>query len=79
MSTCDRQSVTGRLRLPGEFEDLTGLLEADIRAMVLALTSRAGERLLLTRRESRYLRDTLLDRLTGALNDSLEPLSADRR
>ena len=79
MSTCNKESVLRRLELPTEFEDLSGLLQTDIRAIVSVLTERAGERLLLTRRESRQLRQTLWNRLTQAVNDSVEPLSAERR
>lgn len=79
MSTCKQERGLSQLDLPAEFEDLSGLLQADIRAIVSALTERAGERLLLTRRESKQLRQTLWDRLTRSINESLEPLSADRR
>jgi len=79
MSTCKQENGLSRLDLPAEFEDLSGLLQADIRAIVSALTERAGERLLLTRRESKQLRQTLWNRLTRSINESLEPLSADRR
>jgi len=67
------------LELPDEFEDLTGLLQADLKAVVSVLTQRAGERLLLTRRESQLLRRTLWNSLTEAVNKSVEPLSAERR
>jgi hypothetical protein len=79
MSTCNQESVIRRLELPDEFEDLAGLLQTDIRAIVSVITERAGERLLLTRRESRQLRQTLWNRLTEAVNETVEPLSADRR
>lgn len=79
MSTCNKESALRRLEMPAEFEDLTGLLQTDLRAIVAVLTERAGERLLLTRRESRQLRVALWNRLTDAVNISLEPLSADRR
>jgi hypothetical protein len=79
MSTCNQEGSLRRLELPTEFEDLTGLLQTDIRAIVAVLTERAGERLLLTRRESRQLRQTLWNRLTDAVSTSLDPLSADRR
>jgi len=79
MSTCNKESALLRLELPAEFEDLSGLLQTDIRAIVTVLSDRAGERLLLTRRETRQLRQTLWNRLTQAINDSVEPLSADRR
>jgi hypothetical protein len=79
MSTCNRETTLSRLELPVEFEDLEGLIQTDLRAIVAALSERAGERLLLTRRESRQLRQSLWNRLTDAVNTSLEPLSADRR
>jgi hypothetical protein len=79
MATCNHEHAIRRLDLPAEFEDLEGLLEADLRAMVSAVTERACERLLLTRRESRLLRARLWNRLTQAVNDTVEPLSADRR
>lgn len=79
MSTCNQESALRRLELPNEFEDLSGLLQTDIRAIVSVLTDRATERLLLTRRESKKLRQTLWNRLTQAVNDSVEPLSAERR
>jgi hypothetical protein len=79
MSTCNRESALRGLEMPSEFEDLSGLLQTDIRAIVSVLTERAGERLLLTRRESKQLRQRLWNRLTEAVNESLEPLSADRR
>ena len=43
------------------------------------LTQRATERLLLTRRETRQLRQTLWNNLTQVVNEAVEPLSADRR
>jgi len=79
MSTCNKESALKRLELPNEFEDLSGLLQADIRAIVSVVTDRAGERLLLTRRETKQLRQALWNRLTQAVNDSVEPLSAERR
>lgn len=79
MSTCNQESALRGLELPSEFEDLSGLLQTDIRAIVSVLTERAGERLLLTRRESKQLRQKLWNRLTEVVNESLEPLSADRR
>ena len=41
MSTCNKQSGLQRLELPGEFEDLSGLLQTDIRAIVSVLSERA--------------------------------------
>ena len=79
MSTCNQEPALRRLELPAEFEDLSGLLQTDIRAIVAVVTERAGERLLLTRRESRQLRQALWNRLTDAVNVSLEPLTAEHR
>jgi hypothetical protein len=79
MATCDRESALRSLDLPDEFEDLTGLLQTDLRAIVTVITQRASERLLLTRRETRQLRQTLWNRLTEVVNTTVDPLSADRR
>jgi hypothetical protein len=65
--------------LPDEFEDLTGLLQSDLKAVVSLLTERATHRLLLTRRETHELRQTLWDNLVQVINDAVEPLSAERR
>ena len=79
MATCRSETPIRSLELPDEFEDLTGLLQTDLKAVVNVLTQRAGERLLLTRRESQLLRRTLWNNLTEAVNKSVEPLSAERR
>jgi hypothetical protein len=79
MATCDRESALRSLDLPDEFEDLSGLLQTDLRAIVTVITQRASERLLLTRRETRQLRQTLWNRLTEVVNTTVDPLSADRR
>jgi hypothetical protein len=79
MSTVKQENGLQGLDLPAEFEDLTGLLQTDLRAIVSVVTQRASERLLLTRRETKYLRHTLWNRLTQAVNTTVEPLSADRR
>jgi hypothetical protein len=41
MATCNHEHAIRRLDLPAEFEDLEGLLEADLRAMVSAVTESA--------------------------------------
>jgi hypothetical protein len=79
MSTCKQEIPLRTLELPDEFEDLAGLLQADLKAIVSAVTQRANERLLLTRREARQLRQTLWNNLTQVVNEAVEPLSADRR
>lgn len=79
MAVCKSESTLKALELPAEFEDLEGLLRADLRAVVTMLTQRANERLLLTRRESVQLRQALWNNLAAAVNQAVEPLSADRR
>jgi hypothetical protein len=79
MATCKHESPFRTLDLPIEFEDLTGLIQTDLKVIVAAMTQRASERLLLTRREVQQLRRTLWNDLTQAINDAVEPLSAERR
>ena len=67
------------LDLPDEFEDLEGLLKADLKSVIAMLAQRADERLLLTRREGRQLRAQLWNSLTDAINHAVEPLTAERR
>ncbi|QDV34556.1 hypothetical protein [Tautonia plasticadhaerens] len=67
------------LSLPPEFEELTGLVEADLKAVAALLTRRAHERLLLTRREYRQLHRDLLSRLSEAVNETMAPLTAECR
>ena len=79
MATCNNETTLNGLELPTEFEDLEGLLRTDLRSIVVMLAQRANERLLLTRREQHELRSTLWNNLTAAINEAVEPLSADRR
>ena len=79
MATCNSQAPFASLELPNEFEDLSALIETDLKVIVTALVQRARERLLLTRRETEQLRRHLWNDLTQAVNDAVEPLSADRR
>ena len=79
MATCRQATCLRSLELPHEFEDLTGLLETDLKAVVGLLMQRANERLLLTRRETRQLRQTLWNNLTQVINEAVDPLSSDRR
>jgi hypothetical protein len=67
------------LQLPPEFEDLTGVIESDLKVIVSILTERASDRLLLSGRQSQQLRRALWSRLTETINKSLEPLSVERR
>ena len=79
MATCKQESSLQSLELPHEFEDLTGLLQTDLKVVVAALAQRASERLLLTRRESQQLRRALWNNLARVVNETMEPLTADRR
>lgn len=79
MTSCTSDTSLSALELPAEFEDLSGLLRADLHAMVGMLTQRAHERLLLTRREVRELQQTLWNGLTEVVNSAVEPLTAERR
>ncbi len=79
MSTCEQEASFATLELPPEFEDLAGLLQIDLQAIVALLTQRAHERLFLTRREYRQLQQSLWNGLAEGINHTLEPLSADRR
>jgi hypothetical protein len=79
MAVCKNETSLNELELPAEFEDLEGLLRADLKAVVAMLSQRANERLLLTRREYHQLRTSLWNNLTAAVNEAVEPLSAERR
>jgi hypothetical protein len=79
MSTCKREGTLDGLDLPDEFEDLSGLIQTDLRAIVSVLSDRAAERLLLSGRQTRQLRRTLWNRLAQSVNQTIEPLSAERR
>ncbi len=79
MAACKNEMEIAELELPNEFEDLEGLLRADLSAVVGMLTQRAHERLLLTRREYYQLRTTLWNNLATAVNEAVEPLSIERR
>src|SRR4051812_45272862 len=80
MATCNQQQPPLlSLELPNEFEDLSGLIQTDLKVIVSALGERANDRLLLTRRETQQLRRSLWNNLSRAINESVEPLSADRR
>ena len=42
MATCRQESPLRSLELPDEFEDLTGLLQSDLKAVVTVLAERAS-------------------------------------
>jgi hypothetical protein len=79
MAAYERDAVPSGLRLPAEFEDLSGLLHADLNAIVAMLAQRAHERLFLTRREFHTLQTNLYHDLTTVLQEALEPLTAETR
>jgi hypothetical protein len=79
MATCERGQTYHSLALPDEYEDLDGLIHADLRAVVSMLTERANERLFLTHREITQLQAKLWNGLTRIVNDAMEPLTAENR
>lgn len=79
MSTRMQRSTLDPLKLPAEFEDLTGVIQNDLKVIVNVLTQRATERLLLSRRQSLHLQRSLWKSLTDTINKGLEPLSVEHR
>ena len=79
MSTCTQDGSPRTLEMPDAFEDLTGVISADLRVIVNALTQRAGERMLLSRRQREQLQRTLWDNLAQVINETLEPLQVQRQ
>jgi len=72
-----QKSTLDSLKLPTEFEDLTGVIQNDLKVIVTVLTQRATERLLLSRRQSQQLQKSLWNSLTETINKGLEPLSVE--
>ena len=79
MSTRMHKVPPPSLQLPPEFEDLTGVIQSDLRVIVSILTERAANRLLLSSRQSQQLQRKLWGSLTESINKSLEPLSVEHR
>ncbi len=79
MSTRMHKASLHSLQLPPEFEDLTGVIQNDLKVIVSVLTQRATERLLLSRRQSQQLQRALWNSLTETINKGLEPLSVEHR
>jgi len=79
MSTRMQRASLHSLQLPPEFEDLTGVIQSDLRVIVSILTERATDRLLLSGRQSQQLQRALWSSLTETINKSLEPLSVESR
>lgn len=78
MIASERETTLIPLELPREFEDLEGLVRADLRAIVAMVGDRARDRLLLSRKQSRHLQRSLWNSLAEALNDAVEPLTAEQ-
>ena len=79
MSTRMHRTSVLSLQLPPEFEDLTGVVQNDLKVIVSILADRATERLLLSKRQSQQLRRSLWNNLTETINKGLEPLSVEHR
>jgi hypothetical protein len=79
METCHRPAALPALDLPREFEELEGLLAADVNAIVTMLVDRARERFLLPRGQQRRLEHTLQQALIQAIEHSVAPLRAEYR
>ncbi len=78
MFACTEESSSPSLELPEAFEDLTGVIASDLKVIVGALTQRAGERMLLSRRQRQNLQRALWNNLTQALAETLEPFDVER-
>ncbi len=79
MFACTPESPPRSLELPDAFEDLTGVIASDLKVIVAALTQRAGERMLLSRRQRQELHRTLWNNLAQALAQGLEPFDVERQ
>jgi hypothetical protein len=74
-----RDQTFPTLQLPDPFEDLTGLISSDLKVIATALAERAGDRLLLSPRQSHHLRRKLWKNLTQAINETMESLTVERQ
>ena len=79
MATVERETQFVALELPREFEDLEGLIQADLQAVVAMLAQRAHERLFLTRREFAQLQATIWNGMADAVSAAVAPLSIENR
>jgi len=79
MSTRLHRSTAQPLKLPPEFEDLTGVIQNDLKVIVTILADRADQRLLLSKRQSQQLRRTLWDGLVDSIRKGLEPHKVEHR
>jgi hypothetical protein len=79
MATRTRDNTLQTLNLPDTFEDLSGLIAADLRVISTALAERAGDRLLLSPRQCHQLRRKLWTKMTQAINETMESLTVERQ
>ena len=78
ISTTPLRPLTS-LDLPREYDGLEGLIEADLQAIVHALTNQAHDRLRLTPRQRDALEANLWNRLVSAVNETMEPFTIENR
>jgi hypothetical protein len=78
MPICADRDVYGSLDLPDEFEDLTGVLQADLRVIVNALTQRATDRLLLNGKQAQQFQRKLWGDLARSIDRAVQPLDPNR-
>ena len=79
MATRTRDNTLQTLNLPDTFEDLSGLIGADLRVISTALAERAGDRLLLSPRQCHQLRRKLWNKMTQAINETMGSLTVERQ
>ena len=79
MSTRTRDNTLHTLNLPDTFEDLTGVISSDLKVIATALAERAGDRLLLSPRQCHQLRRKVWNKLTQAINETMESLTVERQ
>jgi hypothetical protein len=79
MSTRTRDNTLRTLNLPDSFEDLSGLISADLRVISTALAERAADRLLLSPRQCHQLRRKLWNKMTQAISETMESLTVERQ
>jgi hypothetical protein len=79
MSTRTRDNTLRTLNLPETFEDLSGVISADLRVISTALAERAADRLLLSPRQCYQLRRKLWNKMTQAINETMESLTVERQ
>jgi hypothetical protein len=79
MSTRTRDNTLRTLNLPDSFEDLSGLISADLRVISTALAERAADRLLLSPRQCHQLRRKIWNKMTQAISETMESLTVERQ